>query len=72
MRRVFHGMAVLVCSAPHGLVACFTSSQYSVLQRWCQKGKRSVGLKNAATCGGTADMLIAARYWLFFSQSRGT
>ena len=33
--------------------------------------KMNVSLKNARTCGGTADVLIAACDWLFFSQSRG-
>ena len=38
------------------------------------KGKKKGGvcLKNTRTCGGTADVLIAARDWLFFSQTRGT
>ena len=34
--------------------------------------KGSVSLKNAGTCGSTADVLIAARDWLFISQSRST
>ena len=58
--------------APHGLLACFISSQDPVLHGWCQKGKWNVSLKNMHTCGGMADVLIAARDWLFFSQSQVT
>ena len=30
--------------------------------------KKNVSLKNVCTCGGMADVLIAAHDWLFFSQ----
>ena len=70
VRRVSYGMTILVCSASHTVV-CFVSGQYSMLHRWCQRDKRDVILKNVRTCGGTADVLIAARDWLFFSQSQG-
>ena len=36
------------------------------------KQEKDVILKNARTCGGTADVLIAVRDSLFFNKSRGT
>ena len=68
---VSHGMTVLVYTAPHAVVThglICQQSRYSVTSL-VSKGKRSVSLKNACTCGGMADVLIAACDWLFFSQS---
>ena len=41
-------------------------------QRKFSQKQMDISLKNARTCGGKADVVIAARDWLFFSQSRGT
>ena len=71
MSRVSHGMTVFVCTMLLA-VAYFDSSQDSMLHRWHQRKERDVSLKNTRTCGGTADVLIAACDWLFFSQSQGT
>ncbi len=51
------------------LLPCLKIQCYTV---GVEREKGSVSLKNARTCGGTADVQIAARDWLFFSQSWGT
>ena len=64
MRRVSHGITVLVCSAPHTVANSQPALCYIV---GVKREKRSVSLKKTRTCGGMADVLIAARDWLLFT-----
>ena len=62
-RRVFRGMTVLVCYAPHAVA----NSQIPCFIVGVIRKKTSVSLKNTRMCIGAADVLIAAHDWLFIS-----
>ena len=47
-------------------------SRFRVTSLVSKEKNRDVSLNNARMCGSTADVLLAARDWLFFSQSRST